>query len=611
MSNSVWREKHKSLEEFYRKEYPQKYFDFSRFELDIDPDETVEDFEQYDAKRQQQEFIKCHRSFSYFCHKFVKIGHPIRGLLPFILFKYQKRVINEYEGHRFNIISKFRQGGLTTVTVLWGLWRGMFKNNETIMLLSKTDREAIVAGETAKLAMDNFPSWFRPNMGKNNDHEKHFEDSGSKLLFFTPEAARGRAITYLILDEAAFIKDMDRHWAAIFPTIATGGKCIAVSTVNGIGNWYEEIYHGSQEKKNNFNIIDIDFEEHPDYDKPGWAEEMKAQLGPKRFRQEIMRDFLGSGATYIPADMVREMGDKAKKITPARMIFPEWVNSDREVMPDEEFEKGALWIFREPIDGRDYIIGVDASEGMGDEGDNNCFQVIDKGTMEQVAEFYSNVIPVERFSKILNQIGIYYNNALMVVESMGAGFAIINKLQNELFYENLYYENVKNIEKAGIKVGSHNRTVILEAMQHRIMNKTVKLNSIRLINELKTFTYNPQKKKVEALKGKHDDAIFAIAHAIAVRDQEVRSVAVGSECPKELSQVFKSDIFNKIKEEILAGAPEDWLDPQDRMKLPDTDEDAENFQEFYARHRPNNGILIEFGWIVYLPIWWIVNSFII
>lgn len=592
-----WHEKYKTPKDYYLGEYSNKYYEFGKYEFEIDPDETVEDLEEYDILQQQKEMIKCRHSFAYFCHKFVKIGHPILGLLPFVLFRYQRRVVAEYEQHRFNIIRKFRQGGLTTVTVLWSLWRAMFKKREVLMLLSKTDREAIVAGEIAKTAMDNFPTWFRPSMGKCNDHERHFVETGSKLLFFTPEAARGRSISFLIIDEAAFVKDMDRHWAAIFPTIATGGKCIVVSTVNGIGNWYEETYHGAEEGSNKFHIIDIEFEEHPDYDKPGWAEEMEAQLGKKKFRQEVLGDFLGSGATYIPAPTLKEMKKRTKKIVPLRMHFPEWVNFSK-AMKDLDLAAdttgGALWIYREPIEGREYIMGVDCAEGGGDEGDNNCLQIIDQGTMEQVAEFYSNSIPVERFSKVVHQLGVYFNNALIVVENMGPGQTVLSRLQNELFYEHLHYEENN---KPGIKVGSHNRSSILEAFQSRILNNTMTLNSIRTVMELETFVYNPLKKRHEAIKGKHDDAIFALSHAIHIRDQLIRqSSPMLGEMPKELKDVFKTDFFTKIKEEILKGAPEDWIDPEDRVVLPDGDEEGDNFQEYYSKHRRSDQILREFGW---------------
>ncbi len=105
------------------------------------------------------------------------------------------------------------------------------------------------------------PSWmWSPNqMEKNNDHQKLFSETGCKLFFYTPEAARGRSITYLILDEAAFIPAMDKHWKAMFQTISTGGHCICVSTVNGVGNWYYDIFTGAKKGQNDFHIIELDY----------------------------------------------------------------------------------------------------------------------------------------------------------------------------------------------------------------------------------------------------------------------------------------------------------------------------------------------------------------
>ena len=131
VSDSVWRGEFATLKEFYdaggaydpemsRRQYERQYYEFDKYELSIDPDEPLENVEAYSPTRQRQEIIKCSDSFAYFCHKYIKILHPMRGLIPFVLFKYQKKTIRDYESHRFNIISKFRQGGLTTVTLLTG-----------------------------------------------------------------------------------------------------------------------------------------------------------------------------------------------------------------------------------------------------------------------------------------------------------------------------------------------------------------------------------------------------------------------------------------------------------------------------------------------------------
>jgi len=58
----------------------------------------------------------------------------------------------------------------------------MFKLDETIMVLSKSDREAIAAGEIVKRGLIELPSWMRPDMDKNNDHQKLFNETGCKLF---------------------------------------------------------------------------------------------------------------------------------------------------------------------------------------------------------------------------------------------------------------------------------------------------------------------------------------------------------------------------------------------------------------------------------------------
>ena len=118
-----------------------------------------------------------------------------------IIYKYQNKCIQEYESSRFNIISKFRQGGLTTVTLLYGMWRCMFKLDQQIMLLSKTDREATIIGMIVDRAVEYLPEWLKPNKdsGKWNDHLKQFMETGGNMMFYYPEAARGKATSLSLI----------------------------------------------------------------------------------------------------------------------------------------------------------------------------------------------------------------------------------------------------------------------------------------------------------------------------------------------------------------------------------------------------------------------------
>lgn len=607
VKESAWRGNFKSLKEYYqlggnmypntgRYEFDPRYYEFNKYELEIDPDEPMDAVENYDAARRKKEIIKCTESFSYFCHKYVKILHPMRGLIPFVLFKYQKKTIHDYESNRFNIISKFRQGGLTTVTLLWGLWRCMFQLDQQIMLISKTDREATDIGMMVDRSCENMPEWLKPKKdAKWNDHLKMFTDTGSVCKFYSPEAARGKSVTFLIVDEAAFIDDMEKHWKAMWPILSTGGSCTLVSTVNGLGNWYEQTYHDAREGNNRFNIIDLDYWEHPDYNDEGWVAEQKAQLGEKGFRQEVLREFQGSGETYFPTSVITSLTEQCRNNNPSRKMFAKWSNPIGRISQlDDDLNKGALWVWKEPVDGHEYILSADCAEGQGENNDSSVFHIIDTATLEQVAEFYSNIIVPYEFAQVIKEVAIYYYNSLVVVENMGPGGAVLSALQHSLQYDNLYFESNKANAKPGVKIGQVNRSLYLESLQSRLLNGTLRINSMRFVTELQTFEFNKVARKAQAQKGKHDDAIMAMCIGLFVRDSMLRDLPVGGQATLP-APIVKAQVYEDIKRELFEGRPEEILmDSELDILAPDN----ENYMSgvVMTQQRRAHKILKEFGW---------------
>lgn len=604
---SLWRGKYKNPEAYYKAKYNTDYYKFTEFEYEIDPDETIDEINEYDENRQRLEYAKCSLDFFYFAHKYVKILHPRRGLVPFICYKYQHKVIADYETHRFNMLNKFRQAGLTTLSELWGMWRCMFILDQQIVLISKTDAEAVKAGEIIDRAKEHLPTWMRPSpLGKWNDHKKEFHETGGCVSFYSPERARGLAITYLIVDEAAFIPEMDTHWKAIYPTLATGGNCIVISTVNGLGNWYEKAYHRSQRSGKPFHLIDLEYYEHPEYNDPKWVADQKSQLGEKGWLQEVLRNFLGSGETYIPTNLMSDLVLSTRNNIPKRKLFKKWVNQqveeedqmlgmaeDEEVLDISWQNEGAMWIWQERKAGHEYTIGVDTAEGVGSDGDSSCMEVFDNATLEQVAEFYSNSIPPYQFAQVVNEIGIYYNHALVVVESNGSGGAILSNLQNQLYYDNLYFDGASKNKnpKPGVKIGLSNRLTVLESLQQKCINKTIKLNSTRLVRELTTFVHHPQTQKIAAIKGEHDDAIMATSIALYVHDALVREMPIGPSPTSKVHEPMKSVDYEKMKQEIMEGV-DDMFDGDNTI----SNIDEENAGVAYDFRRKNETLIREFGW---------------
>ncbi len=81
------------------------------------------------------------RNIFYFA-KFARIIHPILGNIPFELYPFQKRVLWEFINHRFNIVLKARQMGLTETIALYVLWIALFSINKNIVIISLKDRVA-------------------------------------------------------------------------------------------------------------------------------------------------------------------------------------------------------------------------------------------------------------------------------------------------------------------------------------------------------------------------------------------------------------------------------------------------------------------------------------
>lgn len=60
---------------------------------------------------QVREFAKCAHDVVYFCRKYVRIQHPIRGSIPFDLYPYQIKMLKAYQEHRYTVVLSARQTG--------------------------------------------------------------------------------------------------------------------------------------------------------------------------------------------------------------------------------------------------------------------------------------------------------------------------------------------------------------------------------------------------------------------------------------------------------------------------------------------------------------------
>jgi len=456
-----------------------------------------------------EEFKRCKDDPIYFISEYIKVTHPVRGLVPFKLYPFQHRIIESIENNRFNILRKFRQAGCTTIAASYALWVIIFQKHKQVVILSKGDVEATEVLDRIKLMYDELPKFLKPGIVEDNKHTlKLGTNSTIKSRPSGRQSGRSLAGSLLIIDEAAFIENIDTIWAAVYPIISTGGRAFVLSTVNGIGNWYHDVYQKAVEGANSFHPIDIRWQEHPEYQRQAdgfswlyedmkikgldvdrWEETTRANMPLKQWLQEYECSFLGTGDTYIEGSILKEVASQTSE------------NFDIKY-------NNRMRVWQEPQPFYSYLIACDTA--LGRDRDYSAFHVINMYNGQQVAEFYSNRTPINEFAKIIADEGMLYNVAHVLCERNTIGNNLIDWLYNIYEYENLWCDEKDDF---GFLVTVKNRDTILANLEEAIRTNLIKINSTRTCDELMTFVIKNQGRP-EAEKGYHDDLIMSLALAV-------------------------------------------------------------------------------------------------
>ena len=83
-----------------------------------------------------KEIVRCGKKPEYFIHTYAKITHPQRGLIPFHLYPFQENLLESFEDHRFNVILKARQLGISTITAAYVAWMMMFRREKNVLVIA-------------------------------------------------------------------------------------------------------------------------------------------------------------------------------------------------------------------------------------------------------------------------------------------------------------------------------------------------------------------------------------------------------------------------------------------------------------------------------------------
>jgi len=359
-----------------------------------------------------------------------------------------------------------RQAGKTALAQQQALFWALNIKNQLIYWVSPTSSQASKVYSQLLDMIVEMP-FVKSYKGSKADTEIVFHNN-SRILFRSAaqeDSLRGETIEYLIIDEAAFIKE-SVFGEILLPMLnVRGKKCLIISTPKG-KNWFFHQYQKGYTGDKNYNSFKFISKDNP-YANPIIIDIAKKNLPAVLFGQEYLAEFVDSTAIF---ENIKEL------CCLSQMLKPE--------------------------SGRTYWMGVDIAL----KDDYTVINVIDDLNRVVAYYRYNHITAPELKSKIIEANDIWQPNTIMI-ERNNQGLPIIDDLT--------LTHKLNNIQ--GFDTTAKSKGKIINNLINAFASKKIQLpNDEVYISELEVFTMvvTPTGSvKFEAATGFHDDIVMSLAIA--------------------------------------------------------------------------------------------------
>lgn len=505
-----------------------------------------------DPQQLKDELLRVSVDPVYFLETYGKIRDPLRGHIPFEMWPHIPDLLEMWDTEPLTITLKSRQVGVSWSAAAYSLHRVKTQVGANILMLSKREDEAVKLLDKSKFIERNLPAWLRQDIKTQNNTTLEFAgtDSGIVVLPATEDAGRSEGATVVFGDEHAYHKWARANWAAIIPTIEAGGHLHLVSTANGLGNLYADIYRQARSaglqmwevksgmwvfrtrSQMGFRCIFIPWSSKPGRNQD-WVQAQHSRLTDDEVKQEY---------PSTPAEAFRVSGRTVFDETALDVFDP---RVSVEEMPRTLAAIDGLKIYALPgqdplpyrtehLKKRDrpvrvYTLGADCSEGL-PWGDFSCLVVLDATAMPyiEVAHYHGKPTP-DQFAEIIDLVARQYLG-IVGVERNAQGYAVLALLRN-LWASNptyvLYHEvqplqeMAKNLPmgtlgRAGWNTSGASKSMIINGLDAAFRNTHILLSTAESIDEARVYQRNDDGSMGAPLR-MNDDRVMATAISYAMR----------------------------------------------------------------------------------------------
>ena len=453
------------------------------------------------TKKQVDEVMKCLEDPKYFIEHYLKIVTIDKGLVPFEMYDFQRKMVDTFHDNRFTICKLPRQSGKSTIIVSYLLHYVLFNDNVNVAILANKSSTARDLLGRLQLAYEYLPKWMQQGVLNWNKGSLELEN-GSRIVAASTSssAVRGSTFNIIFLDEFAYVPNniAEEFFSSVYPTISSGksSKVMIVSTPHGMNMFYK-MWMDAVNKKSTFVPVEVHWSEVPGRDE-AWKEQTIKNTSESQFQTEFECEFLGSVDTLINAQKLKTMAVIDPKRSP-----------------------GGLDVYELPIKDHTYIITVDVARGV--QNDYSAFVVIDstKAPYKIVAKYRNNDIKPIVFPNILKKVADHYNKAYVLIEINDLGQQVADAMQFELEYDNMMMVTQRGRagqvlgggfsgrgNQLGVRMTKGTKKIGTSNLKSLIESDKLTINDFDIIAELSTFI--SKGKSFEAETGAHDDLVMCL-----------------------------------------------------------------------------------------------------
>ena len=408
---------------------------------------------------------------------------------------------------RLVIILKARQLGISWICCWYALWLCLFQPGKVVLLFSKGQEEANELLRRIKALYVRLPDWMRtagPALLKENTEELVWGNGSTvRSLPASPGAGRSFTASLVILDEAAFLQFAGELYTALKPTIDAGGQLIILSTANGIGNLFHQLWTKAVAGLSTFRTIFLPWWSRPGRDAAWYAAQLAEYTDPAMVKQEYpasaQEAFLVSGRTrFDPTWIARQ----AANVTGHLAMLPPPLSA----IP-------GLTVYALPRPGQRTVLAADVAEGL-EHGDYSAATLLDADSWEELTSLHGHWEP-DAYATFLDRLARAYG-ATVAVERNNHGHAVMLALK-QLGTPKIF---IGADGRPGWLTTAQSKPLAIDLVAQALRDGLITIRTQATLDELAIYRIT-KSGDTSAPAGYHDDRVMSLAIGLAVARRPV------------------------------------------------------------------------------------------